>query len=78
MARSFGGSLGRREMRRRAAVGPVIGHLKTVCRNYLEGRDADRINAALPSPAKTQPIPALFRALARLLALCHAFSPPFA
>ena len=40
-------------MRRRAAVGPVIGHLKTVCRNYLEGRDADRINAALPSPAKT-------------------------
>ena len=37
-------------MRRRAAVLPVIGHLKNdhrMCRNYLKGRDGDRINAVL-------------------------------
>ena len=40
----------RREMRRRAAVEPVIGHLKEdhrMRRNYLKGRDGDRINAVL-------------------------------
>ena len=40
----------RREMRRRAAVEPVIGHLKDdhrMRRNYLKGRDGDRINAVL-------------------------------
>ena len=40
----------RREMRRRAAVEPVIGHLKEdhrMRRNYLTGRDGDRINAVL-------------------------------
>src|SRR5712664_1210131 len=40
----------RREMRRRAAVEPVIGHLKDdhrLRRNYLKGRDGDRINAVL-------------------------------
>src|SRR5689334_7093464 len=40
----------RREMRRRAAVEPVIGHLKDdhrMRRNYLKGRDRDRINAVL-------------------------------
>jgi IS5 family transposase len=40
----------RREMRRRAAVEPVIGHLKAehrMERNYLKGRDGDRINAVL-------------------------------
>ena len=40
----------RREMRRRAAVEPVIGHLKAehrMQRNYLKGRDGDRINAVL-------------------------------
>ena len=40
----------RREMRRRAAVEPVIGHLKAehrMGRNYLKGRDGDRINAVL-------------------------------
>ena len=39
-----------REMRRRAAVEPVIGHLKEDHRmghNYLKGRDGDRINAVL-------------------------------
>jgi len=40
----------RREMRRRAAVEPVIGHLKDghrMGRNHLKGRDGDRINAIL-------------------------------
>ncbi|UVO30739.1 IS5 family transposase [Bradyrhizobium arachidis] len=40
----------RREMRRRAAVEPVIGHLKDdhrMRRNQLKGRDGDRINAVL-------------------------------
>ena len=39
----------RREMRRRAAVEPVIGHLydHRMRRNYLKGRDGDRINAVL-------------------------------
>ena len=40
----------RRETRRRAAVEPVIGHLKDdhrMGRNHLKGRDGDRINAVL-------------------------------
>jgi IS5 family transposase len=40
----------RREMRRRAAVEPVIGHPKAeyrMDRNYLKGRDGDRANAIL-------------------------------
>jgi IS5 family transposase len=40
----------RREMKRRAAVEPVIGHTKAehrMGRNYLKGRDGDRINAVL-------------------------------
>ena len=40
----------RREMRRRAAVETVISHLKhdhRMRRNYLKGRDGDRINAVL-------------------------------
>jgi IS5 family transposase len=40
----------RREMKRRAAVEPVIGHVKAehrMGRNYLKGRDGDRINAVL-------------------------------
>jgi IS5 family transposase len=40
----------RREMKRRAAVEPVIGHVKVehrMGRNYLKGRDGDRINAVL-------------------------------
>ena len=40
----------RREMSRRAAVEPVIGHIKAdhrMGRNYLKGRDGDRINAVL-------------------------------
>ena len=37
-------------MKRRPAVEPVIGHLKAehrLGRNYLKGRDGDRINAVL-------------------------------
>ncbi len=40
----------RREMKRRAAVEPVIGHVKAehrMDRNYLQGRDGDRANAVL-------------------------------
>jgi IS5 family transposase len=40
----------RREMKRRAAVEPVIGHVKAkhrMSRYYLKGRDGDRINAVL-------------------------------
>jgi hypothetical protein len=40
----------RREMRRRAALEPVIGRLKEdhrMGRNYLTGRDGDRINVVL-------------------------------
>jgi len=40
----------RREMKRRAAVEPVIGHLKAehrMHRNYLKGHTGDRINAVL-------------------------------
>jgi transposase, IS5 family len=40
----------RREMRRRAAVEPVIGHIKAehrMDRNYLKGREGDRANAVL-------------------------------
>jgi IS5 family transposase len=40
----------RREMKRRAAVEPVIGHLKAEHRmdqNHLKGREGDRINAVL-------------------------------
>jgi len=40
----------RREMRRRAAIEPVIGHIKAehrMERSYLKGRDGDRANAVL-------------------------------
>jgi IS5 family transposase len=40
----------RREMKRRAAVEPVIGHIKAehrMDRNHLKGRNGDRINAVL-------------------------------
>jgi hypothetical protein len=46
----------RREMSRRAAIEPVIGHLKQdhrMGRNYLTGRDGDRINAVLAAAGYT-------------------------
>ncbi len=66
----------RREMKRRAAVEPVIGHTKAehrMGRNYLKGRDGDRINAVLA--AADYNFGLLLRWLARLLrALSTAFS----
>ena len=58
----------RREMRRRAAVEPVIGHAKAehrMGRNYLKGRDGDRINAVLAAAGYNFGL--LLRWLARLL-----------
>jgi hypothetical protein len=48
----------RREMKRRAAVEPVIGHVKAehrLGRNYLEGRDRDAAMPCWPPPATTLP-----------------------
>ena len=68
----------RREMKRRAAVEPVIGHLKAehrVCRNYLKGRDGDRINVVLAAAGYNFAL--LLRWLKRLLhALFQALFPP--
>ena len=58
----------RREMKRRAAVEPVIGHVKAehrMSRNYLKGRDGDRINAVLAAAGYNFGL--LLRWLARLL-----------
>jgi IS5 family transposase len=58
----------RREMRRRAAVEPVIGHIKAehrMGRNYLKGRDGDRINAVLAAAGYNFSL--LLRWLAELL-----------
>ena len=58
----------RREMRRRAAVEPVIGHIKAehrMGRNYLKGRDGDRTNAALAAAGYNFSL--LLRWLKRLL-----------
>jgi IS5 family transposase len=72
----------RREMRRRAAVEPVIGHLKDdhrLRRNYLKGRDGDRINAVLAAAGYNFSLlrrwfEEFLRALL-LLTLRRAFSP---
>jgi IS5 family transposase len=67
----------RREMRRRAAVEPVIGHIKAehrMGRNYLKGRDGDRINAVLAAAGYNFSL--LLRWLERLLrALIRALLP---
>ncbi len=58
----------RREMRRRAAVEPVIGHVKAehrMNRNHLKGRDGDRINAVLAAAGYNFSL--LLRWLAELL-----------
>jgi IS5 family transposase len=58
----------RREMKRRAAVEPVIGHVKAehrMGRNYLKGRNGDRINAVLAAAGYNFGL--LLRWLARLL-----------
>ncbi len=67
----------RREMKRRAAVEPVIGHTKAehrMGRNYLKGRDGDRSNAVLAAAGYNFSL--LLRWLERLLrALIQALSP---
>ena len=69
----------RREMRRRAAVEPVIGHLKDghrMRRNYLKGRD---INAVLAAAGHNFSLHLRrFEALSRvlLLVLCRGLAPP--
>src|SRR5512147_937295 len=58
----------RREMKRRAAVEPVIGHIKAehrMDRNYLKGRLGDRINAVLAAAGYNFSL--LIRWLAELL-----------
>lgn len=58
----------RREMKRRAAIEPVIGHIKAehrMDRNYLKGRDGDRINAVLAAAGDNFSL--LLRWLAELL-----------
>jgi IS5 family transposase len=68
----------RREMHRRAAVEPVIGHLKSdhrMDRNYLKGRAGDRANAVLAAAGYNfalllRWLEELLRAL--LAALCRA------
>jgi IS5 family transposase len=68
----------RREMKRRAAVEPVIGHLKAehrLGRNHLKGRDGDRANAILAAAGYNFAL--LLRWLRRLLrALLQALFPP--
>jgi len=58
----------RREMKRRAAVEPVIGHLKAehrMDRNYLKGRNGDRANPVLAAAGYNFSL--LLRRLERLL-----------
>jgi transposase, IS5 family len=66
----------RREMKRRAAVEPVIGHLKQghhLGRNHLKGREGDRINAVLAAAGYNFGL--LLRWLAELLrAIIRAFA----
>ena len=68
----------RREMKRRAAVEPVIGHLKAehrLGRNYLKGRAGDRVNAVLAAAGDNFAL--LLRWFSRLLrALTQALFPP--
>lgn len=58
----------KREMKRRAAIEPVIGHVKAehrMDRNYLKGRQGDRINAVLAAAGYNFSL--LIRWLAELL-----------
>jgi IS5 family transposase len=74
----------RREMRRRAAVEPVIGHIKAehrMERNYLKGRDGDRANAVLAAAGYNFGLllrwfEALLRALIQLLLRAVLISQP--
>jgi len=66
----------KREMKRRAAIEPVIGHVKAehrMGRNYLKGQDGDRSNAVLAAAGFNFHL--LFRWLAALL--CAYFPAAF-
>jgi IS5 family transposase len=70
----------RRELRRRSAIEPVIGHLKAeghLGRCYLKGREGDAANAVLTAVGHNlRHVLAWLRILLRLilLALCRAFA----
>ena len=72
----------RRELRRRSAIEPVIGHLKAeghLGRCYLKGREGDAANAVLTAVGHNlRLVLAWLRILLRLilLALCRAFAIP--
>ncbi len=76
----------RREMRRRAAVEPIIGHLKDdhrMARNHLKGRDGDRVNAVLAAAGFNfslllRSFGELLRALLLLMLQCTPWAPRFA
>ena len=59
-----------RELRRRSAIEPVIGHMKTdghLCRCHLKGREGDAANVVLTAIGHN-----LRRVLAWLKALLHS------
>ena len=70
----------RRELKRRSAIEPMIGHAKTdgrLGRNYLLGHDGDRINALLAAAGHNLRL--ILKALALLLArILAALSEPVA
>ncbi len=69
-----------RELRRRSAIEPVIGHMKTdghLCRCHLKGREGDAANVVLTAIGHNlRRVLAWLKALLHsiLLALCWAFA----
>jgi IS5 family transposase len=69
-----------RELRRRSAIEPVIGHMKTdghLCRRHLKGREGDAANVVLTAIGHNlRRVLAWLKALLRsiLLALCWALA----
>ena len=72
----------KRELRRRSAIEPVIGHMKTdghLGRCYLKGREGDAVNAVLTAVGHNlRLVLAWLRPLMRLilLAMCRALAVP--
>ena len=68
----------RREMKRRAAVEPVIGHLKAehrMGRNYLKGPEGDRINAVLAAAGYNFGLLLRWLAISTIIILIRSPSP---
>lgn len=66
----------KREMKRRAAIEPVIGHIKNehrMDRNFLKGRDGDKANAVLAAAAYNFSL--IIRWLIRLLCAFFSINP---